>query len=96
MVVVTVAAWMVRREGVVPAALTTIGLFGAELGGGRMVRGALGTVDLACVAAIGAPLVIVVMDRFLKRRTKTGSSVGAVVSTAVLLCAAAWIVGRAV
>ncbi len=52
---------------VVPALLLSMGIVAADLGAGRSVRGRVGVMDLVCVGALGAPLVVVAVERRLGR-----------------------------
>ncbi len=93
--VVGMGVWLGRRDGIVGTGLTMVGLLGADLGGGRLVRGGVSNVDLACFAAIGAPLVVPRVEAALRRRLGARARVVAVVVVAPCLAAAAWVISRA-
>ncbi len=56
------------RPGRIAPGLLTVGLVGAEIMGGRALRGGLGVLDLACLGAIGAPVLVRWAERRLRRR----------------------------
>jgi hypothetical protein len=87
--------WLGGRNGNVPAGLTMVGLLGAELGGGRALRGSVATVDLACLFAIGAPLLIPGVEGWLRRRLGSVARILAVAVVAFGLSVVAWGVSRA-
>ncbi len=95
MAVTAAGVWFGGRDGVVPPGLTMVGLLGAELGGGRVIRGSVATVDLACLFAIGAPLLIPGMEGWLRRRSRRVARILAVAVVASGLALGAWGVSRA-
>jgi hypothetical protein len=84
-----------RRDGSVAPGLTMVGLLGADLGGGRLVRGGISSVDLACLAALGAPLLVPRVEARLRRRFGGAASIISVVLVAPCLAALTWLISRA-
>lgn len=95
MAVAAAGVWLGGRNGVFPPGLTMVGLLGAELGGGRVMRGSVGTSDLACLFAIGAPLLVPGVEGWLRRRLGSVAPILAVIVVAFGLSVVAWGVSRA-
>jgi len=80
--------------GVLPAAVVAAVVAGADLAAGRLVRGGLNAVDLACLAACGAPWAAhLVTARLGKRLGRAGPLVAAVAGAAVAV-GCAWLAAR--
>lgn len=64
------------RAGRMAPGLLMVGLVGVEIAGGRALGGGLDVLDLACLGAIGAPVLVLWAERRLRRRM--GRAAGAV------------------
>lgn len=79
------------REGVVPPALVMVGVLAADLAAGRLVRGGVGMVDLACLGAVGAPWLVPAMERGLGRRLRGAAGFVAPIAVAAGVVFVAWV-----
>ncbi len=80
--------------GVLPAALAASVVAGADLASGRLVRGGLNAIDLACLAACAAPLAAqLVTARLGKRLGRVGPLVSALAGAAAAV-GCAWLAAR--
>lgn len=79
------------------ATLLALGIVVAELGAGRLARGRIGGLEVACAAAVAAPFVAMWIERLAVRRgvRRPWVSRGLGVAGAVMLgVGSAWVAGR--
>ncbi len=78
------------RTGLAPALLAVVFLADADLTIGRLPQGGVNGADLACLAALGAPVLAWVLERRLGRRLSQFGAAPAILA-ALLATGAAWI-----
>lgn len=64
---VSLAMVLGGRGSTLQVGLGMIAIVGAEVGAGRLLRGGLGVMDLACLGAIGAPGLVPLVERRTRR-----------------------------
>ena len=79
----------------VVSGLTMLGMVAADLAGGRLMRGSFGTVDLACLGAIGTPVLLSPLESVFRRRLGRAARPGAIIVAAGVVAGMAWLVARA-
>ena len=79
-----------------PALLVAAALVSADLAAGRLQRGAMNAVDLACLAALGAPWLVPLLAARMGQRTlgPAMAAVGAAIATAGAAWAGSRLLGR--
>ena len=84
------SALLGAKTGYAPALLALTFLTVADLAIGRLPQGGVNGADLACLAALGAPVLVLVLERRLGRRLRRFGPAPAVLAT-LLSAGAAWI-----
>jgi hypothetical protein len=95
-VFVWVGLLLSRSGAALPSAVMAALIGGADLAGGRLVRGRLDATDLACLLAVAAPLIAGAAEARIGKRWGRAGPVLASVAGAAVAVALTWLVRRAV
>ena len=94
LVAAAAAGGLLAAGPAMPAAVMAAVVAGADLGAGRLVRFGLNPVDIACIAACGAPVVAHALQARVGKRWGRAGPVAAALAAAATAAACAWLATR--